>query len=353
MEDDWDLQAVVRGCASTTTTASNTSAVTTTTCTATDSSASASGQIFSSFQQDCDFSAGWLQDLYQPRREKFVEELHDLYKPFFPRPQQQSSPSLLTISPQSLPLSPLSVLGGLQDLSSEQQQQPQIVQRLPQRTQFPLKQQPFSVVNGSKAASASHTTPTPRSKKRGFVMSQLRVYLLICGLGEKYGQKPIKGSPYPRGYYRCSTSKGCMARKQVERNRSDPGMFIVTYTAEHNHPMPTHRNSLAGSTRQKPGETPNSSDDSKKPSPAETSSPVPEKVESSREELGEADQDDDEEDGFSAGNMVVDEDFFAGLEDFTCRDGGECVSDNFPANFEFPWLASSATTTTSTAAGGG
>ncbi|CAN1314551.1 WRKY transcription factor 22 [Linum perenne] len=44
----------------------------------------------------------------------------------------------------------------------------------------------------------------------------------------KYEQKSIKGSPYPRGYYRCSTSKSCMARKQVEWNRSDPGMFIVT-----------------------------------------------------------------------------------------------------------------------------
>jgi hypothetical protein len=28
-------------------------------------------------------------------------------------------------------------------------------------------------------------------------------------------------------------------------------MFIVTYTGDHNHPRPTHRNSLAGSTRTK------------------------------------------------------------------------------------------------------
>ncbi|KAM0886179.1 hypothetical protein ACQ4PT_029868 [Festuca glaucescens] len=65
----------------------------------------------------------------------------------------------------------------------------------------------------------------------------------------KYGQKPIKGSPYPRGYYRCSSSKGCMARKQVERSRSDPNMLVITYTAEHNHPWPMHRNILAGYAR--------------------------------------------------------------------------------------------------------
>ncbi|KAJ8627403.1 hypothetical protein MRB53_020710 [Persea americana] len=68
----------------------------------------------------------------------------------------------------------------------------------------------------------------------------------------KYGQKPIKGSPYPRGYYRCSSSKGCSARKQVERSRNDPKMLVITYTSEHNHPWPTQRNALAGSTRTQP-----------------------------------------------------------------------------------------------------
>ncbi|CAD6242858.1 unnamed protein product [Miscanthus lutarioriparius] len=65
----------------------------------------------------------------------------------------------------------------------------------------------------------------------------------------KYGQKPIKGSPYPRGYYRCSSSKGCPARKQVERSRTDPSLLVITYNSEHNHPWPTQRSALAGSTR--------------------------------------------------------------------------------------------------------
>ncbi|GAB4827182.1 WRKY Transcription Factor [Ancistrocladus abbreviatus] len=57
----------------------------------------------------------------------------------------------------------------------------------------------------------------------------------------KYGQKPIKGSPFPRGYYRCSSSKGCPARKQVERSRTDPSTLVITYSYEHNHPWPTSR----------------------------------------------------------------------------------------------------------------
>ncbi|WJX47287.1 WRKY transcription factor [Trifolium repens] len=61
----------------------------------------------------------------------------------------------------------------------------------------------------------------------------------------KYGQKPIKGSPYPRAYYRCSSCKGCPARKQVERSRVDPTMLVITYSSDHNHSWPVSRNNSA------------------------------------------------------------------------------------------------------------
>lgn len=38
-----------------------------------------------------------------------------------------------------------------------------------------------------------------------------------------------------RGYYKCSTVRGCPARKHVERATDDPTMLIVTYEGEHRH----------------------------------------------------------------------------------------------------------------------
>lgn len=108
----------------------------------------------------------------------------------------------------------------------------------------------------------SPSSPFPISNKRSRRSVQKRVVSIpiqkaegtrVKGVSEcappsdswawrKYGQKPIKGSPYPRGYYRCSSSKGCPARKQVERSRVDPTTLVVTYTCEHNHPWPLPKN---------------------------------------------------------------------------------------------------------------
>ncbi|XP_065858959.1 WRKY transcription factor 22-like isoform X2 [Euphorbia lathyris] len=96
----------------------------------------------------------------------------------------------------------------------------------------------------------------PKSKKRRNQQKREVKHVAADGVlssdkwaWRKYGQKPIKGSPYPRSYYRCSSLKGCLARKQVERSSEDPSIFIITYTSDHSHAHPTRRNSLAGSTR--------------------------------------------------------------------------------------------------------
>lgn len=45
--------------------------------------------------------------------------------------------------------------------------------------------------------------------------------------------------------------KGCMARKLVERSPAKPGVLVITYMADHCHPVPTQINALAGTTRHK------------------------------------------------------------------------------------------------------
>ncbi|KAG0604893.1 hypothetical protein M758_9G016900 [Ceratodon purpureus] len=62
----------------------------------------------------------------------------------------------------------------------------------------------------------------------------------------KYGQKQVKGSEYPRSYYKC-THVNCPMKKKVERSH-DGQVTEIVYKGDHNHPkpQPTRRLSLSG-----------------------------------------------------------------------------------------------------------
>ncbi|XP_008442623.2 WRKY transcription factor 44 isoform X1 [Cucumis melo] len=52
----------------------------------------------------------------------------------------------------------------------------------------------------------------------------------------KYGQKQVKGSEYPRSYYKC-THPSCPVKKKVERSL-DGKVAEIVYKGEHSHPKP-------------------------------------------------------------------------------------------------------------------
>nr|KYP61901.1 putative WRKY transcription factor 27 [Cajanus cajan] len=143
------------------------------------------------------------------------------------------------------------------DIFHHHQQQPQT------QTQIPEQQKTFQAPQTSPILSPNTQSQpqAPRPRKRKNQQKKMVCHVTADNLSadlwawRKYGQKPIKGSPYPRNYYRCSSCKGCAARKQVERSTTEPNTFIVTYTGDHKHAKPVHRNSLAGSTRSKPSST--------------------------------------------------------------------------------------------------
>jgi WRKY transcription factor 22 len=310
-DDDWDLNAVVRGCA---TTSISTPAATCSTSKPVNNPVSVYQPLSDNFP--C------FPDLFESRTGPPVMDLHDLYKPFFLPKSQLASPQIVPMK-----ISPHVPLADLQDLSSPSKLF-QVDNMRGLRTTTP----PITTTTTTK-----HAKQSSRPKRRKNQMKRV-CQVPAEGLSSdmwswrKYGQKPIKGSPYPRGYYRCSTSKGCMARKQVERHRSDPNMFILTYTADHNHPMPTHRNSLAGSTRQK---TSSSAGDANNPSsPNGSLSPVTEK-------------DDDE---LAVSDIALSDDFFAGLEDIA---DGDSFSDQFAESRPFNWVTNTSSVNTTAAVDGG
>ncbi|URD97828.1 WRKY transcription factor [Musa troglodytarum] len=52
----------------------------------------------------------------------------------------------------------------------------------------------------------------------------------------KYGQKHVKGSEYPRSYYKC-THPHCQMKKQIERSQ-DGQITEIIYKGQHDHPKP-------------------------------------------------------------------------------------------------------------------
>ncbi|CAF2083002.1 probable WRKY transcription factor 4 [Brassica rapa] len=90
------------------------------------------------------------------------------------------------------------------------------------------------------AAAASHRTVT---EPRIIVQTTSEVDLLDDGYRwRKYGQKVVKGNPYPRSYYKCTT-QGCGVRKHVERAATDPKAVVTTYEGKHNHDLPASKSS--------------------------------------------------------------------------------------------------------------
>ncbi|GMH08948.1 hypothetical protein Nepgr_010788 [Nepenthes gracilis] len=242
MDEEWDLYAVVR----------NLSAAVSTTTTV----ESVVNIISPTIDDDLLSSFGApfvLPDFHETvNSNNPFDELGNLYKPFYPEVPPRPT---VGVNAATGPADTMEVVGVANQslLELQQIQQQSLLLQLQQQQQQQPQQyfvQPLHRPQGP----ANHYRCRKRKNELKRTTCQVTAENILSTdtwAWRKYGQKPIKGSPYPRNYYRCSSSKGCTARKQVERSAADPNLYAVTYTGDHCHPRPTHRNSLAGSTRNK------------------------------------------------------------------------------------------------------
>nr|QCV57353.1 WRKY transcription factor [Fagopyrum tataricum] len=78
----------------------------------------------------------------------------------------------------------------------------------------------------------------PSKIKTVYMVPAANIHAVDRWAWRKYGQKPIKDATFPRSYYKCSSSKECNARKQVEMCKLEPEIYLVTYIGDHIHPSP-------------------------------------------------------------------------------------------------------------------
>ncbi|RRT45261.1 hypothetical protein B296_00040924 [Ensete ventricosum] len=223
-DNDWDLHAVVRGCSVT---------------------AADPPDPFSPFPSPLPRRGGRTDEFFgfpdlmeTPTARHQMEEL---CKPVYikPRRQRQLQPPAPVLKPSYPSCSPAaSIFPAFATDPHQFQQQPR--QPHPPVSRTPLRSKRSTDRNPSKAL-LIQGKPITEDSISSFYFSPI--------FDDE--TTTLGGWGVSRGYYRCSSSKGCQARKQVERSLAEPGMLVITYTAEHDHPVPNHRNSLSGSTRQK------------------------------------------------------------------------------------------------------
>ncbi|KAG9135145.1 hypothetical protein Leryth_025602 [Lithospermum erythrorhizon] len=214
MDEDWDLYAVVRSCKTSTTT--------------TTSSASATESIpaninMTNSEDDAYFPNFESLGFGNNENQFFIHQALNNRNINDPFQRLQEVQGEFTLNNQSSPTIP-----SITPTIVFQHQPSQNLQQIVPREQFYPSTISFPVVN------PQPVRPRRRKNQQSKVVRQMTQDQLSTDswAWRKYGQKPIKGSPYPRNYYKCSTSKGCAARKQVERNPTDPNVYIVSYTGD-------------------------------------------------------------------------------------------------------------------------
>ncbi|RVW41922.1 WRKY transcription factor 22 [Vitis vinifera] len=312
MANDWDLFAIVRSC----------SAAKYPKRAGNDGNEEVEKSLFNF---DGLFTSGNYEDDVRSKGDDPFDELQNVYRPFY----RKAQPDGVSIS---VAVAEDSACGGSENKHQRAEcQSHQEKPELPQRQQQGGNTEKNGVGSGRRIPSQA---PGRRRKSRPRLMMRINAKTLSrdSWSWRKYGQKPIKGSPYPRNYYRCSTLKACSARKQVELSQDNPEEYIVSYIGDHIHARPTTRRSLAGTARNPPPAAPTSVTDLSPTTPLtahynnKTQKPDTENENENSEPMFE-DEEEEEEADILTTNMQMSEETFMAMHVLNSRDSQPTIAE--------------------------